>query len=105
MPNDSDDLGDFFAPPPFDPTSALATLKRSLRDLKLVERGGAFEFNGQPAVRARVDGAVLALEIAKRPSRSPDWDRAEVRDHAMLRKFTDDLKRRAGRWADARSDD
>jgi hypothetical protein len=96
---------DFFAPPPFDPASALATLKRTLRDLKFVERGGAFEFNGQPAVRARVDGAVLALDVAKRPSRSPDWEHAEARDHGVLRKFTDDLKKRVARWADARGDD
>jgi len=96
---------DFFAPPPFNPDSALATLKRTLRDLKLVERGGAFELNGQPAVRAQADGALLRLEVARRPSRSPDWERVEVRDHAQLRKFTDDLKRRAARWADARSDD
>ena len=96
---------DFFAPPPFDPTSGLASLKRSLRDLKLVERGGAFEFNGQPAMRARVDGAVLVLEIARRPSRSPDWERSEARDHAMLRKFTDELKKRVARWADARGED
>ncbi len=96
---------DFFAPPPFNPESALATLRRSLRDLKLTERGGAFELNGQPVVRAIVDGAALRLEVAKRPSRSPDWERAEARDHAQLRKFTDDLKRRVARWADARSDD
>ena len=96
---------DFFAPPPFDPATALATLKRTLRDLKLVERSGAFELNGQPVVRARVEDATLKLDIARRPSRSPDWEHADARDHAMLRKFTDDLKRRVARWADARSDD
>ena len=96
---------DFFAPPPFDPESALATLRRTLRDLKLAERGGAFEMAGRPVVRAAVEGAVLRLEVAKRPSRSPDWERAEARDHAQLRKFTDDLKKRVARWADARNDD
>ncbi len=96
---------DFFAPPPFDPAAALATLKRTLRDLKLVERGGAFEFGGQPAVKARVDGGALALEVAKRPSRSPAWERVAAHDHAALRKFTDDLKKRVARWADARGDD
>lgn len=96
---------DFFAPPPFNPDAALATLRRTLRDLKLAERAGAFELNGQPAVRARADGALLRLEVAKRPARSPDWEHVEVRDHAQLRKFTDDLKRRVARWADARSDD
>ena len=96
---------DFFAPPPFDPATALATLKRTLRDLKLVERSGAFELNGQPVVRARVEDATLKLDIAGRPSRSPDWEHADALDHAMLRKFTDDLKKRVARWADARGDD
>ena len=96
---------DFFAPPPFDPATALATLKRTLRDLKLVERNGAFELNGQPVVRARVEDATLKLDIARRPSRSPDWEHTDACDHAMLRKFTDDLKKRVARWADARSDD
>lgn len=102
MPNDSSD--DFFAPPPFDPAAALATLKRGLRDLKLVEREGVFEWQGLPAVRARIDGPSLALELAKRPARSPAWERAEARDHARLRRFVDDLKRRIGRWEDGRED-
>ena len=62
---------DFFAPPPFDPATARATLVRALRDLKLAERDGAFELNGQPVVKARVEGALLQLDVARRPSRSP----------------------------------
>ena len=96
---------DFFAPPPFDPTTARATLARALRDLKLGERNGAFEMNGQPVVRASVEGAALKLEIAKKPARSPDWERVVVDDHAKLRRFIDDVKRRVARWADGRSDD
>ncbi len=96
---------DFFAPPPFDPASALATLARTLRDLKLAERDGAFELGGTPVVRARVDGAVLRLDVVRRPSRSPDWEHVEARDHAMLRRFTDDLKKRVAKWGDGRSDD
>jgi hypothetical protein len=96
---------DFFAPPPFNPDSALATLRRTLRELKLVERAGAFELAGQPVVRARADGPVLRLDVARRPSRSPEWEHAEARDHAQLRRFTDDLKKRLARWADARGDD
>ena len=93
---------DFLAPPPFDPATARATLARALRDLKLAERGGAFEMNGQPVVRATVDGATLKLEVARKPSRSPDWDRTEAADHAKLRRFIDDVKRRVSRWADGR---
>jgi hypothetical protein len=100
-----DDLGDFFAPPPFDPATARQTLARALRDLQLAERGGAFEWNGQPAVRATVDGARLALELAKRPARSPDWEKSSAGDHAQLRRFIDEVKRRVGRWADGRGED
>jgi hypothetical protein len=96
---------DFFAPPPFDPATARATLARTLRDLKLVERNGAFELNGHPVVRVLVDGAALKLDIVKRPSRSPDWEHVQAGDHAMLRRFIDDLKKRVARWGDTRGED
>ena len=96
---------DFFAPPPFNPETARQTLARALRDLKLVERNGAFEFAGQPVVKARIEGATLKLDVVKRPARSPEWEHAEAADHAQLRRFTDDVKRRVSRWADGRSDD
>ena len=96
---------DFFAPPPFDPATARATLARALRDLKLAERNGAFELSGQPVVKARVEGALLKLDVAKKASRSPDWEHLDVDDHAKLRRFIDDVKRRVGRWADGRSED
>jgi sulfur carrier protein ThiS len=96
---------DFFAPPPFEPAGARATLARALRDLKLSERNGAFELNGQPVVRATVDGAVLKLAVAKRPSRSPDWEHTDANDHARLRRFIDDVKKRVARWQDGRSDE
>jgi len=96
---------DFFAPPPFDPATARATLARALRDLKLTERNGAFELNGQPVVRAAVDGALLRLDVARKPARAPDWEHAQAADHAQLRRFIDDVKRRVARWGDARSDD
>ena len=95
---------DFFAPPPFDPATARATLQRALRDLRLSERNGAFEMNGQPVVRARIEGAVLKLDVAKKPSRSPDWEHAEADDHAKLRRFIDDVKRRVSRWAEGREE-
>jgi sulfur carrier protein ThiS len=95
---------DFFAPPPFDPATARATLQRALRDLKLTERNGAFEMNGQPVVKARVEGAVLKVEVAKKASRSPDWEQVEASDHARLRRVMDDVKRRVSRWAEGRED-
>jgi hypothetical protein len=96
---------DFFAPPPFDPTSARATLARALRDLKLAERNGAFELHGQPVVRARIEGGALLLDVAKKPSRSPDWEHVQADDHARLRRFIDDVKKRVARWADSRAED
>ena len=101
----TEDIDDFFAPPPFDPVSARATLARALRDLRLVERNGAFEMNGLAVVKARIQGGVLQLDVARKPMRSPDWEHAEAGDHARLRRFIDDVKRRVGRWADGRSDD
>jgi hypothetical protein len=95
---------DFLAPPPFNPETARATLVRALRDLRLAERGGAFELDGQPVVRARVDGAALRLDVVKRPSRSPDWEHAQATDHAQLRRFIDDVKWRVARWNDGRDD-
>jgi len=96
---------DFFAPPPFDPTSARATLVRALRDLKLAERNGAFELNGQPVVKVRIDGTLLKLDVAKRPSRSPEWEHTDAGDHARLRRFIDDVKKRVARWNDGRDAD
>ena len=101
----ADDVNDSFAPPPFNPETARSTLARALRDLKLAERGGAFELNGQPVVKARVEGTLLKLDVAKKASRSPDWEHAEARDHAQLRRFIDDVKRRVARWNDGRDAD
>ena len=95
---------DFFAPPPFNADAARAMLVRALRDLKLAERGGAFEFNGQPVVKARIEGAALKLEVVKRPARSPDWEHAQASDHAQLRRFLDDVKKRVSRWNEGRED-
>jgi hypothetical protein len=100
MPDD-----DFFAPPPFDAQTALATLKRTLRDLKLVEREGIHELKGKAVVRARAEDGVLRLEVVKRPALAPEWERVEAADHAQVRRFVDDLKRRLKRWEDARGDD
>ena len=96
---------DFFAPPPFDPNTARATLVRALRDLKLSERGGAFELNGQLVVKMRIDGVLLKLDVAKRPSRSPEWEHADAGDHARLRRFIDDVKKRVARWNEGREGD
>jgi hypothetical protein len=96
---------DFFAPPAFDPAGARSTLARALRDLKLLERNGVFEMNGHPVVRVVADGAVLKLDVAKRLSRSPEWEHLEADDHAKLRRFIDDMKKRVARWSDTRGEE
>ncbi len=105
--DDSDDLGDLggFAPPPFDPQAGLDTLRRSVRDLKLAEREGRFEWKGLPIATAAVDGAGIAVQLARKPLRSPDWDRRTLKNHADLRRWTDDLRKRLASWTDVRSDD
>jgi hypothetical protein len=44
-------------PPPFKPDDALQQLKRSLRDLKLAERGNGFELRGKRVLELAVEGA------------------------------------------------
>ena len=100
MPED-----DFFAPPPFNAETALATLRRTLRDLKLVEREGVYELKGKAIARVRAEGAALRLEVVKRPSQAPEWERCEATDHGQVRRFLDDLKRRLARWDDGRADE
>jgi hypothetical protein len=99
-----DDLGGF-APPPFDPESALATLKRSMRDLKLAEREGRFEWKGLAVAAAAVQGRELAVQVVRKPLRSPEWEKKTLKNHADLRRWTDDVRKRLASWSDARSDD
>lgn len=87
-----------FAPPPFKADEALATLKRHLRDLRLLERAGRFEWNGDPLLEAGVEGATVRVRVVKRPARSPEWTTTLLKNSADLRKFTEDFKRQFARW-------
>jgi hypothetical protein len=100
MPDD-----DFFATPPFNAETAFASLRRTLQhELKLVEREGTYELKGQPIARARMEDGHLMLDIVRRPSGAPEWEHVDARDHAMVRRFLDDLKRRLLRWDDSREE-
>lgn len=93
------DLPDFgFAAPPFDAANALTQLKRSLRDLKLAERGPGFELRGKRVAELQVDGGVIAAKTARKLALTPEWDRAQIRDAAGQRKWLDELKKRLERW-------
>jgi hypothetical protein len=92
-----DDLGGF-APPPFNAESALVTLKRSLREMKLAERGNAFELRGKRVVELAVDGAAINAKLARRLMLTAEWDRVAVKSATDQRKLTDEVKKRLARW-------
>lgn len=92
----SDEFG--FAPPPFKPDDALLQLKRSLRDLKLAERGNGFELRGKRVVELAVDGAQISARLARRLMLTPQWDAQAVKSAADQRKLVDEVKKRLARW-------
>ena len=100
MPDD-----DFFALPPFNPESALDELHLAQRPSEVREREGIYELKGQPIARARIDGAVLKLDVVKRFTGLPEWNQVEAKDHAIVRRFTDELRRRLLKWDDSRGDE
>lgn len=92
-----DDLSGF-APPPFMPAEALVQIKRSLRDLKLAERGKGFDLRGRPVLELTVDGAQVQVRLARKLALTPEWDRMTVHNAAEQRKLIEDIKRRLQRW-------
>ena len=89
---------DEFTPPPFDAAGALVTLKRALRDMKLAERGNAFELRGKRVVELAADGGVINAKLARRLMLTPEWDRMTVKSAAEQRKLIDEVKKRLGKW-------
>lgn len=102
MTADADnDLGSFFALPPFNAETALVQLKRTLRDQRaLKERGDSFSFEGQDVLTLEVQADQLVARVAKRPARSPEWETRVCRTAADVRKLQDELKRRLLQWQD-----
>lgn len=92
---------DFFAPPDFKPDQALQNLKRALRELRsLAERGKGFELQGQPVLEFSTDEKLLHARLAKKPSRSPEWETRSCKNSAEVRALQDEIKRRVARWTD-----
>jgi hypothetical protein len=87
-----------FAPPPFQAQDALPGLKRSLRDLKLTERGVGFELRGKRVLELTPDQASITARLARRLAITPEWDTLHVRSAADQRKLLDEVKRRLARW-------
>lgn len=94
MSDESFDL----APPPFNAENALTTLKRQLRDLKLAERGNAFELRGKRVLELSLEGAAIQVRIARRWMVTPEWDRQTVSNADGQRKLLAELKKRLERW-------
>lgn len=92
-----DDLGGF-APPPFKPAEALLQIKRSLRDMKLAERGNGFELRGKRVVELSADAAVITARLARRLALTPQWDTLSVKSTGDQRKLVDEVKKRLARW-------
>ena len=92
----ADDFG--FAPPPFKAADALVTLKRSLRDLKLAERGNAFEQRGKRVLELAVEGDAIQARLARKLALTPEWDRIVVKSATDQRKLIDEVKKRLARW-------
>ncbi len=92
-----DDLGGF-APPPFQPEDALAQIKRSLRDLKLAERGNSFELRGKRVVELSLDSSSISAKLARKLALTPQWDTLEVANTTAQRKLVDEVKKRMARW-------
>jgi hypothetical protein len=89
---------DGFAPPPFNADSALMTLKRSLRDLKLAERGNAFELRGKRVVELVVEGSAINVKLARRLMLTPEWEKLAVKSAPEQRKLIDEVKKRLAKW-------
>jgi len=87
-----------FAPPPFNADNALAQMKRNLRDLKLAERGNAFELRGKRVLELTLDQGAIAARLARKLALTPEWDRLRVNNTNEQRKLLDEVKKRMARW-------
>lgn len=97
MTDDSWDI----APPPFNAASALQTMKRFVRDQRLLaERGEGWVLGADVVLKFAEDGATVQVQLAKRPARTPEWDRFTLKSATDLRKVQDEIKRRLTRWKD-----
>lgn len=107
----SDELGDFFALPPFKADEALVQLRRQLKELKLQEQPGStphrFALKGVVVAELQVAAATaeapkpaLAAAVVKRPLQRPEWVRQQLDSRDAVRKWFDALKRQVANWSD-----
>jgi len=91
-----DDSG--FAAPPFNAEHALQQIKRSLRDMKLAERGPGFELRGKRVTELVIEDGRIQARIAKKLALTPEFDRHTIASAGEQRKWIDELKKRLARW-------
>jgi hypothetical protein len=89
------------APPPFNAESALQTMKRFVRDQRMLsERSEGWMLGADLVLRLAVDGAAVKVQLARRPARTPEWETFTLKSPTDLRKLQDEIKRRLTRWKD-----
>jgi len=86
---------DFFAPPAFQAEAALASLRRSLRELRLTEREGRYEWRGMPVVELALEAGTIRV---KQPARTPEWTTTTLKNGAEVRRYVEDTRRWLERW-------
>jgi len=91
-----DDSG--FAAPPFNAEHALQQIRRSLRDMKLAERGPGFELRGKRVTELVLEDGRILARTARKLALTPEWDRHDIASAGDQRKWLDELKKRLSRW-------
>jgi hypothetical protein len=84
--------------PTFKPAEAVVQLKRQLRDLRLTERGNAYELAGQTIAELVVAEGAIEARLAKRPAVRPEWTKHRLASAADVRRFLDTVKAQLARW-------
>jgi hypothetical protein len=86
--------------PPFKTDEALQRLGRHLRDMRLLERAGRYEWKGNPLVELSHDGEAIVARSVKRPQRTPEWQNRRLASEGEVRRWLDDFKRQFAGWND-----
>jgi hypothetical protein len=102
-----DDIGAFFALPPFKADEALVKLRRDLRELRALSEKGAgatlrWDWKGLPVAELQLsdDGKQIAAGVVKQPSSRPQWGRSTLASSGDARQWLEALKRSLKRWDD-----
>ncbi len=88
--------------PAFNVDNTLLTLKRFARDQALTERSEGWLLAGNLVMKLAVGDGTVTAQLAKRPSRTPEWDAFTLKSAADASKLQDEIKRRLLRWKDDR---